>query len=87
VPDPNKAQDLERLRERSLLREFRQYAEGKGRLKVFRKEAVVTGFRRAWRDKDYATIVQVARRLPSRVLQEDPALLMYYDNAAGRVEG
>jgi hypothetical protein len=33
-----------------------------------------------------ATIVQVARRLPSRVRQEDPALLMYYDNAAGRVK-
>jgi len=87
VPDPNKAQDLERLRERSLLREFRQYVGGKGRLKVFRKEAVMAGFRHAWRDKDYATIIQVARRLPSRVLQEDPALLMYYDNAVGRVEG
>jgi hypothetical protein len=40
IPDPNKVQDLERLRERSPLREFRQYARGKGRLKVFRKEAV-----------------------------------------------
>jgi hypothetical protein len=87
VPDPNKAHDLERLRERSLLREFRQYVGGKGRLKVFRKEAVMAGFRHAWRDKDYATIIQVARHLPSRVLQEDPALLMYYDNAVGRVEG
>jgi len=87
VPDPNKAQDLERLREKALLREFRQYAEGRGPLKVFRKEAVLAGFRKAWREKDYATIVHVARRLPLRVLQEDPALLMYYDNAVGKVEG
>jgi hypothetical protein len=47
----------------------------------------MAGFRRAWRDKDYATIVQVARRLPSRVLQEDPALPMCYDNAAVRMQG
>jgi len=30
VPDQNKAQDLERPCERSMLREFRQYAGGKG---------------------------------------------------------
>ncbi len=47
----------------------------------------MTGFRRAWRDKGYATIVQVARHLPSCVLQEDPALLTYYDNAARRIAG
>ncbi len=87
VPDPHKAQDLERMREKALLREFRQYAEGRGRLKVFRKEAILAGFRRAWREKDYETIVRVAHRLPLRVLQEDPALLMYYDNALGKVEG
>jgi len=86
VPDPHKAQDLERMREKALLREFRQYAEGRGRLRVFRKEAVLAGFRRAWREKDYETIVRVAHRLPLRVLQEDPALLMYYDNALGKVE-
>ena len=81
VPDPNRAQDIERLRERALLREFRVYSEGKGRLKVFRSEAVRAGFRDAWRRRDYATIVRVAGRLPERVLQEDPDLLMYYDNA------
>ena len=36
VPDPAHAGDLEKLRERSLLREFREYVEGRGRLKVFR---------------------------------------------------
>lgn len=86
VPDPNRAQDLERLRERALLREFRAYTEGRGRLKVFRSEAVRAGFRDAWRRRDYATIVRVAGRLPERVLQEDPDLLMYYDNALMRTE-
>ncbi|HBY97803.1 MAG TPA: DNA methylase [Chloroflexi bacterium] len=86
VPDPNRAQDLEKLRERALLREFATYVEGRGRLKVFRSEAVRAGFGDAWRRRDYATIVKVAERLPERVLQEDQDLLMYYDNALNRVE-
>ena len=86
VPDPNRASDLEKLRQRSLLREFAEYAEGRGRLRKFRTEAVRAGFADAWRRRDYATIVKVAERLPERVLQEDPDLLMYYDNATLRVE-
>ena len=85
TPDPNRAIDLERLRTRGLLREFAAYHEGRGRLKQFRTEAVRAGFAHAWREKDYATIVRVAERLPESVLQEDPDLLMYYDNASLRV--
>jgi hypothetical protein len=85
VPDPSKATDLERLRQRALLREFATYIEGRKRLRQFRSEAVRAGFADAWRQRDYATIVQVAERLPSAVLQEDPGLLMYYDNATLRV--
>jgi hypothetical protein len=84
APDPNKATDLEKLRRRSLLREFRQYLEGRGRLRQFRSEAVRAGFADAWSRNDYATIVSVAERLPERVLQEDQELLMYYDNASLR---
>ena len=87
VPDPNRAGDLEKLRERALLREFAEYLEGRGRLRQFRTEAVRAGFADAWRRREYATIVRVAERLPERVLQEDPDLLMYYDNATLRVEG
>jgi hypothetical protein len=86
VPDPGRQEDLEKLRERSLLREFREYAQGKGRLKVFRTEAVRAGFKHAWHERNYRLIVKVAERLPTSVLQEDSALLMYYDNALMRAE-
>ena len=86
VPDPTKSGDLEKLRQRALLREFAEYVEGSGRLRRFRTEAVRAGFADAWHCRDYATIVQVAVRLPERVLQEDPDLLMYYDNATLRMD-
>jgi len=86
VPDPARQEDLERLRERSLLREFGEYAQGKGRLRVFRTEAVRAGFKHAWHERNYRLIVKVAERLPASVLQEDAGLLMYYDNALMRAE-
>ncbi|MFL5586051.1 MAG: DNA methyltransferase [Ktedonobacteraceae bacterium] len=82
VPDPNKAIDLEKLRTRTLLREFTTYTEGRGKLKLFRTEAIRAGFAAAWRERDYMTITGVAERLPESVLQEDPDLLMYYDTAS-----
>ncbi|HOV80945.1 MAG TPA: DNA methylase, partial [Bacillota bacterium] len=86
VPDPNKAGDLEKLRERALLREFEEYRESKQRrLKVFRMEAVRAGFKKAWQGRDYATIISVARKIPESVLQEDPKLLMWYDQALIRI--
>ena len=87
MPDPNQAADLEKFRLKGLLKEFATYQEGKGRLKQrFRTEAVRAGFAHAWGQKDYKTIVEVAARLPESVLQEDPMLLMYYDNASLRVD-
>jgi len=86
VPDPARQEDLEKLRERSLLREFQEYTQGKGRLKVFRTEAVRAGFKHAWHERAYRLIIQVAGRLPESVLQEDAGLLMYYDNALVRAE-
>lgn len=88
VPDPNKAGDLEKLRERALLREFEEYRQSKQkRLKVFRLEAVRAGFKKAWAERDYATIIAVARKIPENVLQEDPKLLMWYDQALTRMGG
>ena len=85
VPDPGKAGDLEKLRERALQKEFDDYREsGQRRLRVFRLEAVRAGFRRAWQQQDYATIIAVAQKIPDAVLQEDPKLLMWYDQAITR---
>jgi len=88
VPDPNKAGDLEKLRERSLLKEFEEYrTSSQKRLKVFRLEAVRAGFKRAWQEKSengYRTIIEVAKKIPENVLQEDPKLLMWYDQALTR---
>lgn len=87
VPDPNKAGDLERLRERALLREFEEYRRSTlKRIKIFRLEAVRSGFKRAWQSRDYHTIISVARKIPEDVLKEDPKLLMWYDQALTRTE-
>ncbi len=86
VPDPTKQGDLEKLRERALLREFEAYARSRGGLKVFRSEAIRAGFRAAWRSRDYKIIVSIADRLPPAVVQEDSQVLMYYDNALDRVQ-
>ena len=84
VPDPNKSGDLEKLRERSLLKEFEEYKESKKRLKLFRLEAVRAGFKKCWQERDYATIIHVAEKIPNNVLEEDPKLLMWYDQAVTR---
>ncbi|NLS44115.1 MAG: site-specific DNA-methyltransferase [Firmicutes bacterium] len=87
VPDPNKAGDLGKLRERTLLKEFEEYrASTERRFRVFRTEAVRAGFKKAWAKRDYHTIINVAKKIPDRVLQEDPKLLMWRDNALTRIE-
>lgn len=90
VPDPNKQADLEKLREKSLLREFESYVEELGthkkKLRQFRTEAIRAGFKIAWSDKDYLKIVTVGDRLPESIIQEDDKLLMYYDNAQIRLD-
>ncbi|SFA83207.1 DNA methylase [Lentibacillus halodurans] len=89
VPNPNKQADLEKLRERSLLREFESYVEevskSRKKLKQFRTEAIRAGFKKAWSDKEYQKIVDVGERLPEKVIQEDDKLLMYFDNAQIRL--
>ncbi|RTS56726.1 DNA methylase [Pseudomonas aeruginosa] len=88
VPDPNKAQDLEKKREKALLKEFEQYKTFTGRkIKESRLEVLRAGFRDAWAAKDYATILRVADKLPEATLQEDEKLLTLYDMALTRSEG
>ena len=85
VPDITKAGDVAKLREKSLLKEFESYLQSKGKLKVFRSEAIRAGFSKLWKEKDYKNIVAVAERLPEQVVQEDPNLLMYYDISLSRI--
>ncbi len=86
IPDLTNAADLAKVRRKALLKEFWDVcAVGKGKLKVFRMEAIRAGFDECWKTRDFKTIVSVGERLPETALQEDPALLMYYDNACSRV--
>ena len=87
VPDPNKAQDLEKKRERALLKEFETYKTFTGRkIKESRLEVLRAGFNAAWAAKDYATILGIANKLPDETLQEDERLLTLYDMALTRTE-
>lgn len=84
-PDPNRATDLEKIRERALLKDFDTYRQAtQKKLRSFRLEAVRAGFRAAWATRDYATILAVTDKMPEEVLQEDPQLLMWYDQALAR---
>ncbi len=82
VPDPKNEAHLEQLRHAALLKEFQQYQSSAGKLKKVRTEALRAGFKEAWQKKDYKTIVQMAKRVPEAVIQEDQSLLMYFDNAS-----
>ena len=85
LPDPTKAPEMEMLRQRALLREFRKYASDETRrLRVVRLEAVRAGFLEAWQRKDYATILAVGNKIPRDALHEDSKLLRWYDNALTR---
>lgn len=87
VPDPNKVIDLELKRERALLREFENYKNFNGsRLKEFRLEALRAGFKFAWINQDYETIIAVAGKIPVEALHEDENLLLWYDQALTRLD-
>lgn len=85
IPDITKEADMAKLREKSLIKEFEGYLASKGKLKLFRSEAIRAGFAKLWKEKNYKLIVQTAERLPEQAVQEDDKLLMYYDISLGRV--
>jgi len=85
MPELRSESDHAKLRERVLMRELGEYRESKRkRLKAFRLEAVRAGFKKAWQERDCATIIAVARKIPEKILQENPKLLMWYDQALTR---
>jgi len=81
VPDPNNEKDLEVLRHNAHLKLFRDYANTKGPLKVFRKEAVLEGFRHCWDTKQYGIITAICEKIPPKVLQETHEFVQFYDIA------
>jgi DNA modification methylase len=81
VPDPKKAEHLEQLREADLLRVFDGYLGGSGPLDQFRSEAVKAGFKRAYRSRDFQSIVKVGKRIPVEAFNDDTALMHYFRNA------
>ena len=85
IPDVTKEADVAKLREKNLLKEFEGYLAAKGKLKLFRAEAIRVGFAKLWKDKNYKLIVETAERLPEQIVQEDDKLLMYYDISLGRL--
>ncbi len=87
VSDSSKAGDLDKLREKALLKEFEEHKAAKKKLKVLRLEAVCSGFKKSWQEHDYAVIVAVTDKIANNVLEEDPKLLMWYDQALTRMGG
>lgn len=85
IPDITKEGDVAKLREKNLLKEFESYLTSKGKLKLFRSEAIRVGFSKLWKDKNYKAIVDLADRLPEQTVQEDPNILMYYDISLSRI--
>ena len=81
--------DKERIRERSLLREFKAYVEmaskPKAKIKEVRVEAIRAGFKHCYINKDFATIILVGDKIPQNLLSEDAYLLQFYDIACTRV--
>lgn len=77
--------DLVAMRTKKLLREFKAYAEmarkPKGKIPEARLEALRAGFQQCYHEKDFATILSVAGRIPQALLTEDPQLLRFYDVA------
>ena len=85
VPNPNREEDIQKLRDRDLLKQFSDYKNHKGKkFKTVRLEAIRCGFKKAWQDHDYATIIEVAEKIPQNLLHEDQKLLMWYDQAQTR---
>ncbi len=54
-------------------------------MKVFHREAIRVGFLKPGQDRKYQIIIDVAQKITENILQEDPKLLMWYDQALNRV--
>jgi DNA modification methylase len=89
APDPENEADLEKMRNKRLLKLFEVYKDEatkpKAKLKEIRVEALRTGFKQCYQDKDFKTIVTIGDRIPNNLLMEDEVLLQFYDIASSRI--
>lgn len=89
-PDPEKAADLEIIRNRKMMKEFNLYLEQAQkprakRMKDTRLEVLRYGFKECYKQKNYKSIILVGDHIQESLLQEDEVLLQYYDIASTRV--
>lgn len=89
LPNIQDDADLEALRTKSLLREFKIYVEAaekpKAKIKEARVEALRAGFKQCYVDKDFETIVKVGNKIPQNLRDEDEVLLQFYDIALNKI--
>lgn len=89
LPNIQDDADLEALRTKSLLREFKIYVEAaekpKAKIKEARVEALRAGFKQCYVDKDFETIVMVGNKIPQNLRDEDEVLLQFYDIALNKI--
>ena len=89
LPNLENSIDLEKLRIKTLLKEFNYYAElvkkPHAKISEVRLESLRAGFKQCYKDKDFATIISVGDKIPQNLLQEDETLLQFYDIASERV--
>lgn len=89
-PDPENEIDLEKLRTKRLLKQFDIYrteaAKPKTKkIKEVRVEALRTGFKNCYQEKDFKTIVEIGNKIPENLLMEDEVLLQFYDIASNKI--
>lgn len=89
-PDPENEIDLEKLRNKRLLKQFEIYrteaAKPKTKkIKEVRVEALRTGFKYCYQEKDFKSIVEIGNKIPENLLMEDEVLLQFYDIASNKI--
>jgi DNA modification methylase len=88
-PDPENEIHIEQLRTKRLLKEFDKYRQDAAnlrtkRIKEVRVEALRTGFKHCYQEKDFKAIVEVGNKIPENLLMEDEVLLQFYDIAGNK---
>jgi len=89
LPNIQDDKDVNSLRTKALLKEFKIYVDvaqkPKAKIKEARVEALCAGFKQCYVDKDFLTIVTVGDKIPQNLLTEDEVLLQFYDIAQSKL--